>query len=118
MIKHLYKRIIRKFGLSEMQLKELHATLVQGNICKGPFMQGEKSCPNTTALAIKEKRTVLKDSSQVRALMRKYNVLGSELWVFYIVFDLPAQLSDSYFKKALKDMRNAVNELIEEARPT
>ncbi|MDO8510066.1 MAG: hypothetical protein Q7S15_00385 [bacterium] len=112
MIKLLYKRIIRKFDLSETQLKELRVRLVPENICKGPFIQGEKSCPNTTALAIKEKVSRFKTAGEVKKLMEKYSVKNAQLWAFYVIFDFPAILSERYFKKSLVKMRNALGELI------
>lgn len=112
MIKRLYKRIISKFDLSETQLKELRERLIPESICKGPFVQGEKNCPNTTALAIKEGIGKFKVSGTVKRLMEKYGVKSVELFAFYAIFDLPAILSEKYFEKSLAKMRNALDELI------
>lgn len=114
MLKRLYKRIIRKFGLTENQLKELRDRLTSENICKGPFVQGEKNCPNTTALAIKEKVGKFRVSDEVGQLMARYGVRKIELWTFYTLFDLPAMLSEEYFRKSLATMRNAIDELVQE----
>ncbi|MBI2639282.1 MAG: hypothetical protein HYW90_00105 [Candidatus Sungbacteria bacterium] len=116
MLKRLYKRIIRKFDLSKGQLRELKDRLVEENICKGPFVRGEQNCPNTTALAIKEKVGKFKVSDEVGQLMVKYGVRRIELWIFYVLFDLPAILSEGYFRKSLASMRNAIDELIQEER--
>lgn len=113
MLKRLYKRIIKKFGLTEDQLKELKSRLVEENICKGPFVQGEKNCPNTTALAIKENTGKFTVSDGVKALMTRYGVKRIELRAFYMLFDLPAMLSERYFRRSLAIMRNAVDELVQ-----
>ncbi|MEK7208033.1 MAG: hypothetical protein AAB699_00615 [Patescibacteria group bacterium] len=114
MLKRLYKRIVRKFGLTKDQLRELSGRLVEENICKGPFVQGEKNCPNTTALAIKENVGKFRVSDEVKALMVRYGVERIELWTFYVLFDLPAMLSERYFKKSLVMMRDAIDELVQE----
>lgn len=114
MIKLLYKRIIRKLNLSVNQLKELKDKLALENICKGPFVQGEKNCPNTTALAIKEGRGRFQESSEVKKLLKQRGVNNIELWTFYLLFDMPALISERFFKKALSSMRTVVNELIQE----
>lgn len=114
MIKRLYKRIIRKFALSEAQLKELKTRLIPENICKGPFVQGDKNCPNTTALAIKEGMGKFTVSGKIKKLMKEYGVKRIELWAFYAAFDIPAILSENYLLKSLKEMRDAIDELISE----
>jgi len=116
MIKRLYKRIIRKLNLSEDQLKELKSRLLPENICKGPFVQGEKNCPNTTALAIREGAGKFKTSGEVKMLMMKYGIKNIELWMFYAIFDLPAILSEGYFRKSLAYMKSGVDDLIAEKR--
>ncbi|MBI2627189.1 MAG: hypothetical protein HYW77_03010 [Parcubacteria group bacterium] len=112
MIKQLYKKIIRKFDLSEQQLGELKGRLVPENICKGPFVQGEKNCPNTTALAIKEGVGKFTVSGGVKKLMKKYGVKSTELWLFYAVFDIPAIFFEKYFRKSLTKMRDALDGLV------
>lgn len=116
MLKRLYKRIIRKFELTENQLRELRDRLTAENICKGPFVQEEKNCPNTTALAIKENIGKFKVSDEVGPLMTRYGVKKIELWTFYALFDLPAMLSEGYFSKSLSMLRGAIDELIQEER--
>ncbi len=114
MLKRLYKRIVRKFNLNRDQLRELRDRLVSENICKGPFVQGEKNCPNTTALAIRENVGKFTVSDEVKALMTRYGVKRIELWAFYVLFDLPAMLSERYFRKSLAIMRDAIGELVQE----
>ena len=114
MLKQLYKRIVRKFGLTQNQLRELKSRLVEENICKGPFVQGEKTCPNTTALAVKENITKFDASAQVKPLLIKHGIRKIELWVFYILFDLPALLSEKYFRNSLVAMKGAIDELLQE----
>lgn len=114
MVKLLYKRIIRKLGLSGAELKELKTRLIPENICKGPFVQGDKNCPNTTALAVKRGVAKFGTSDEVKRLMKEYGVKDIELWLFYVAFDLLAMLSDGYFRKSLRNMREAIDELISE----
>ena len=116
MIKWLYKRIIRKLDLSENQLGELKNKLVPESVCKGPFVKGNRMCPNTTALAIKEGVEKFTKSDEVRELLRKYGVGSIELWTFYFVFDIPAMLSDRFFEGAIKAMRGVANELVQEQK--
>ena len=77
-------------------------------------MQGAKNCPNTTALAIKEGVGRFIVSDEVKKLMKRYGVRSIELWAFYAIFDLPAILSESYFKKSLGEMKDVIDELIVE----
>jgi len=114
MIKWLYKRIIRKLNLSKDQLIELKSRLTKENICKGPFVQGEKNCPNTTALALKKGIDKFKKTDEVWGLMKNRGVRKIELWSFYVVFDIPAILSERFFEKALGIMKSAIDEIIYE----
>lgn len=75
-------------------------------------MKGEKNCPNTTALAIKEGVGKFRELNKVRELLRKYGVSSIELWTFYLVFDTPAMLSKRFFESAIRAMKSAVDELI------
>ena len=114
MIKSAYKSLIKKFNLSKDQLRELKEKLEEQKICKGPFFEEGKMCPNTTALSIKEKRNEFESSDEVVKLLNKYGVSRIELWKFYCLFDLPAMISKNFFSKALREMRFAVDELIRE----
>lgn len=113
MIKWIYKRIIRKIDLSEDQLRELKERLLLESICKGSWVEGEKNCPNTTALAIKEGIGKFKVNNGVkRLLLKKYGVSNVDLWVFYAIFDIPAMMSRRFFEKSLVSMKAAIDELI------
>ena len=114
MIKRLYKRVIRKFDLSVDQLRELKRRLAPENICKGPFVQGEKNCPNTTALAIKEGVDRFKMADEVKKLLAKYGVTNVELRTFYVLFDIPAMISERFFEQKLQKMKRTIDELIYE----
>ena len=114
MIKALYKRILKKLNLSKDQLMVLKERLASRNICKGPFLRDGKMCPNTTALAIREGREKFQKADEVMELLKRYHIGRTELWIFYALFDIPAMVSERFFKKALKDMRNAVDDLIRE----
>lgn len=46
--------------------------------------------------------------------MKEYEVKDLELWLFYAAFDLLAMLFDSYLKRSLKNMKEAVDELVSE----
>lgn len=112
MIRWLYKRIIHKLDLSVEELQELKMRLTPENICKGPFVQGEKNCPNTTALAIKESRERFKVADEVKKILGNYGITSAELWLFYIIFDLPAMISEDFFRRALTKMKISIVELI------
>lgn len=112
----LYKHILRKLDLSVVQLEKLKGKLTTENICKGPFLSGNKMCPNTTALAIKQGVDAFQATGQVKGLLKEYRVNRVELWIFYAVFDIPALTSKNFFENALVLMRSAINELIQEKR--
>ncbi len=113
MIKWIYKRIIRKIDLPKNQLIELNKRLLSENICKGSWVEGEKNCPNTTALAIREDVGRFKvDSGVKQLLLKKYRVSSVELWIFYVIFDIPAMISQRFFEKSLTSMKTAIDELI------
>lgn len=113
MVRYLYKRMLGKLRPSRNQLQTLKAQLIPENICKGPFILGDKKCPVTTALEIKENPNTLKDAAQVRAMLRNHGVGTIELMLFYALFDIPAIASEKCFKKSLSIMQGAVSELIE-----
>lgn len=112
MIKKLYKRILKKLNLPADQLQELKNRLTHESICKGAFVQGEKNCPNTTALATKEGVDKFREANEVKKLLAKYGVGRIELWTFYVIFDLPAMISERFFERRLREMRHTVDELI------
>ena len=110
-LKSKYKNILRKLDLSLDQLEELKNKLQPQNICVGPFIKGEKMCPNTTALSLKLNKRVM-DKSTVKRLFRSHGITNVELLVFYLLFDVPAMVSDRLFTFLLKDLQNATIELI------
>ncbi len=112
-LKSRYKKILRKINLSSDQLEILKNRLQPMNICSGPFIKGEKMCPNTTALSLKVDEK-LSDKNRVRELLNQYGISNLELILFYIVFDIPAMISDSLFEKSLVVLRNSVDEIIKE----
>ena len=97
--------------LSVDQLEELKNKFQPQNICVGPFIKGEKMCPNTTALSLKLNKRVM-DKSTVKRLFRSHGITNVELLVFYLLFDVPAMVSDRLFTFLLKDLQNATIELI------
>lgn len=112
-LKLRYKKILQKLDLSVDQLNELQNKLQAQNICAGPFIKGEKLCPNTMALSLKlnERPT---DKITVRKLLNQSGITNFELIVFYLLFDLPARISNKFFNKLLENLKETVQELIEE----
>ncbi|MBI3622995.1 hypothetical protein HY212_02860 [Candidatus Pacearchaeota archaeon] len=111
MLKYIYKKILKKISLSKKDLLLLNKKLYKRNICYGPFVQNSKMCPNTTALNIKLKRK-FKDNNIVSSHFKKLGVSKIYLWLFYITFDIPAMLSNKYFERKLKELRETVDELV------
>ena len=116
MAKRLYKRILKKLNLTRDQLKELQTRLITRNVSRGPFLSGDKMCPNTTALAIKRGIARFRDDREVKRLLKQYTVTPVELWVFYALFDIPAMVSERLFTRLLQDLKSAVDELSQENR--
>jgi|SRR3989344_1909396 len=109
--KYLYKKILKKLNLNKKELLLLKKKLKDGNICAGPFVEGRKMCPNTTALSIKLKKK-FKDNNVVSKNLKKLGVSKIYLWLFYITFDIPSMLSKSFFGRKVDDLREAVGELL------
>jgi hypothetical protein len=109
MLKYLYKKILRELRLSQGQLSILKNKLNTDTICAGPFIDGYKMCPNTTALSIKLNRNLNK--GDVKSLLKTNGVSDLQLKLFYIIFDTPAMISKSYFQKSLQTMQQAISEL-------
>jgi hypothetical protein len=111
MLKTVYKSILKKLSLSKNQLGELISALNPNSICKGPFIQGEKMCPSTTALRIKLGSEKLTNSTQVKKLLRNYGITTWDLILFYIFYDVPSLLSENLFKRCLQELKMAATEL-------
>ena len=112
MLTRLYKRILEKLQLTPEELFKLQERLTKQNICKGPFLQGEKMCPNTTALAIKGGDGNSLNAQEVKMLLKKHGVTAYDLCSFYLLFDLPSMFSDKLFEKSLGRLKEAVDELL------
>ena len=112
MLKKLYKRIRRKLCLSQTELERLRDKLTKDNVCIGPFQDNKMMCPNTNALAIKHRVDYFSDTAEIRKYFHQYKVTNAELWMFYILFDIPAKLSKSFAEKSLSVLRTAVDECI------
>jgi hypothetical protein len=111
MRKWLYKKILRKIDLSRDQLTKLLNKLNTDNICTGPFLKGEKMCPNTTALSLKLGRT-FNSNTEIDRLLKQAKVSKLELVLFYLFFDVPAAFSFKLFEKTLKELKTAIRELM------
>ena len=109
MMKLLYKRIIRKFRLSKAELNTLYIKLSLENICAGPFIEGSKMCPNTQALQIKLNRTLKPE--EVKFLLNREGISSVELWIFYLLFDLPSKISNRIFINNLTKLKESIKEL-------
>jgi len=114
MLKWLYKRILRKLDLNKEELLKLHTSLAPERMSKGPFIQGAKMCPNTTALALKEKAVPFEVNS-IRSRFADRGISALELWIFYVVFDFPSRLSKTYFLNSIDTMKQGIKELLEES---
>lgn len=112
-LKSKYKEILIKLNLSVDQLKELKNKLQPQNVCAGPFIKREKLCPNTIALSLRLNDRP-KDKVSVRKLLNQSRITNFELIIFYILFDFPAMISNKLFQKLLGNLKEAVQELIEE----
>jgi len=114
MLQMLYKRIIKKLCLSQNKLEILRGKLSIDNVCVGPFQDNNMMCPNTNALAIKHNIDHFSNNTEIRKYFHQNGVTNVELWMFYILFDMPAKLSKSYTEKSLSVFRTAVDKLISE----
>lgn len=112
-LKSKYKKILKNLDLSRDQLRELENKLQPQNICAGPFIKGDKLCPNTVALSLKMKEQS-KDKIIIRKLLNKSGITNFELIIFYLLFDLPAMISSNLLNKLLENLKEAVQELIKE----
>jgi hypothetical protein len=112
MISWLYRRIIGKLQLSSDQLKQLHDKLQPSNICAYQFVKGAKMCPNTIALSIKERRQNFQGKSEIKALLKQHGITQLELWIFLLIYDLPAIISQRFLEKSLKTMRSIIETMI------
>ena len=110
--KYIYKKILEKVNLSKDQLAKLKRKLTEDNICHGPFVQGNKMCPTTTALSIKLKKK-FKNNNKVSSKLREIGISKPLLMLFYITFDIPAMMSQGFFKRKLKDFKEFIDDLNE-----
>lgn len=113
MLKSIYKRILLKLDLDKAQLAKLAQSLNSYAVCAGGFVDGTKMCPNTKALAIKTGKKAFDDKNQIKQLFKKHNVSLFELsFLFYLLYDLPAMLSDKAHEHLLNKLRKSANDLI------
>jgi len=108
MIELLYRRILKKLKLNNFERNQLKEKLTTSNICKGPFLKNGKMCPNTTALAIKERVNAFQSTDQVKAVFKHYGISKFDLWLFYALYDVPALMSERLFDRLLQKLRNTV----------
>ena len=115
MLKNLYKRILKKLNLSKEELERLQAKLKPENISAGPFIEGSKMCPNTTALSIKLDKIKLEDE-RVRQLFKKYKISNLDLVLFYLFFDMPSKLSTKQKFQSIHKLKEVVKELSDQKK--
>ncbi len=116
LLKNIYQNNIRALDLSKKQLETLKGRLLPNKVCYGPFIKDGKMCPTTTALSIKIRDRKFRDNSEIKIILRKSGIKKINLWIFYILFDIPSMLSERFFKNALNDLKEVINELIREKR--
>jgi len=112
--KYIYKRNLEKLNLTKAELLDLKKELREDNICVGPFVKGNKMCPNTTALSIKLKVGKFKENKTVSKKLKEMGINKTTLMLFYLTFDLPAMVSHKFFVRKLGDFREVVDELVNE----
>ena len=112
MLKKLYKQIVTKLNLSQTELEKLRDKLTMENVCAGPFQNDKMMCPNTNALAIKLDVKHFSNDTEIRKYFNQNGITSMNLWMFYILFDLPAMFSKSFTKKSLSVFKTAIDELI------
>jgi len=111
LVKYIYKEILGKIDLSKKELLKLRPKLNEENICCGPFVKSGKMCPTTTALSIKLD-SKFRDNRIVSKKLKEIGVSRRTLMLFYLTFDLPAMVSNTFFMQRLKNLREVVDELI------
>jgi len=107
--KWVYKKILEKINLSKNELLFLKQKLKKENISHGPFIQNKKMCPTTTALSIKIGKKFRKNGEVVKAL-NEIGINKPLLWLFYISYDLPSNISTKFFEKNLSDLKDVIND--------
>jgi len=71
---YIYRKILERINLSKKELLLLKKKLRKENICRGPFIKGDKMCPTTTALSIKVKAGKFKDNAIVSRIVDRREV--------------------------------------------
>ena len=107
-LRWIYRKILEKINLSKNELLLLRQNLKKENISHGPFIQGIKMCPTTTALSIKMEKRFKEDREVVKAL-NEIGINKPLLWLFYISYDLPSNISTKFFEKNLSDLRIVID---------
>jgi hypothetical protein len=112
MIENLYRTILRKLELSQEQLGDVKKLFAQDKICHGPFVKGDKRCPNTSALAQKENIDNDMSSGDIRRIFKKYDIVRKDLWMFYFLYDIPAMLSNKWASILNKKLEKVIKSMI------
>ena len=110
-LKWTYRKILEKINLSKNELLLLRQKLKKENISHGPFIQDKKMCPTTTALSIKMGKRFRENREVVKSL-NEIGINKPLLWLFYISYDIPSNISTKFFEKNLSDLRAVINDLI------
>lgn len=101
----LYKKILNRLKLGAEQKIELSDQLSPASVCAGPFIQGSKMCPNTTALSIKYNFDPKSSNKYIKKLFKQNGINPFDLWLFYIFFDLPAMISKKFLENKVNNFK-------------
>ena len=114
MLSILYIRIIKKLKLSREQLIDLKGRLQVGRVCEwGQFVDGDKKCPNTHPVAIVLERENL-TKKETKQYLSNAGVTSLELWAFYLLYDIPAILSNKLLESRLLVLHMAIDQMLTE----
>ena len=109
--KWVYRKNLEKINLSKNKLLLLRQKLKKENISHGPFIQNKKMCPTTTALSIKMGK-IFKENREVVKALNEIGINKPLLWLFYIFYDIPSNISTKFFEKNLSDLRAVINNFL------
>ncbi len=104
--------MLRKMGLSSDQLRQLQNRLYVGKVPEGgQFIDGTKKCPNTHPIAILASNENL-SKQETKGYLKKLGITFTEMWSFYLLYDVPAILSHKLLEKRLAILRGTIDEML------
>jgi hypothetical protein len=111
MLNWLYRRILKKLALKKDELINLQNRITPEQICAIKFVDGNKACPNTTALKVKLQQP-LNDKALIKQKFQDHKIGNLELWAFMFLYDIPAMFSNKQKVKKLAVLRKAIDILL------